>query len=87
MDKWICSDCDKKFTCKRNLDYHISNKACKKYTHYCKFCDKGFTSEISMNRHVKEVCPVKKKNDDEKNEIYEKLIQIEEKHEKELKKK
>jgi hypothetical protein len=73
-----CKACSKKFTSKHGLDYHILNDACKLTNYVCKFCDKGFTTETNMYRHMRANCKIKKKNDDAKNIIYERLVQLEE---------
>lgn len=80
-----CDTCGREFCSKYRLKTHVEKNACKIYTHFCKYCGKGFTTETSMYRHARSSCPVKKKTDEEKNTIYEKLVQMEEKN-KELQK-
>ena len=78
MSRYKCNLCNKIFTSNHGLEYHITNNACKIYDNYCKFCDKGFTTETNMYRHIRTSCKIKQKNDDDKNIIYERLIQLEE---------
>jgi hypothetical protein len=68
---YICTHCDHVFTCKRNLENHISIKACKRNSNFCKLCGNGFTTDTSMYRHVRSHCKIKIKSDSIKNEIYE----------------
>lgn len=75
---FVCEKCEKQFTTKQSLTYHIDKKACKMINYHCKYCGNGFTLENSMYRHIKHVCKVKKQQDDEKNQIYEKLLKLEE---------
>lgn len=73
MTSYSCPNCDRVFTQKDNLEYHISKNACKQYTHFCKFCEKGFTTETSMYRHIRTACNVKFNKD---NEIHKELNNI-----------
>lgn len=76
-----CTECEKCFASRQRLKYHISNMVCndKGNTNLCKFCGKGFSVPTSMYRHMRTTCEVKKHNDEKKNEIYERLLRLEEK--------
>ena len=76
---FICDNCERGFTTKYGLNSHVTHNACKTYTHHCKYCEKGFTTETSMYRHVRLSCAVKKKDDEDKNTIYEKLVELQQK--------
>lgn len=78
MSEHTCNSCEKNFTSKHGLEYHLANNACKINNYMCKFCQKGFTTETNMYRHVRTSCKIKKKEENEKNLIYERLIQLEE---------
>jgi hypothetical protein len=78
MDKYMCQNCDKCFNQKCHLNYHIKNNACKTYNHFCKICGKGFTTLNSMYRHMKNNCAIKKENEKEKAEIFDRLLKLEE---------
>lgn len=80
MPNYECDNCNKIFKRNENLKYHIANNACKIDSVFCKYCKKGFTSSISMNRHVRLYCKVKKKDDDNKKEIFDRLVKLEEKN-------
>jgi hypothetical protein len=82
MTSYTCDKCDKIFTRKDSLKYHIENNACKNYTYFCKFCDKGFTNETNMYRHMRDACKVKKEKDIEKDKIYDELLQMKDEIEK-----
>jgi hypothetical protein len=82
MGDFICAKCGKTFKHNKNLKYHTDNNACKNREYNCKYCDKELASESSMYRHMRESCQVKKQNDQEKNEIYERLLKLEEKEKK-----
>ena len=77
MSNHVCTECNRVFARKENLDNHVKKQACKKLVHFCKFCNKGYTTETSMYRHMRSACKVKKTNDDEKDKIYERLLQVE----------
>jgi hypothetical protein len=78
MTEYICDKCGKSFKRKENLNYHITNNSCKISIYKCNFCTKQFTTANSMYRHMKHNCQTKKKADDEKIKIYERLIILEE---------
>ncbi|VBB18287.1 hypothetical protein YASMINEVIRUS_750 [Yasminevirus sp. GU-2018] len=82
MGEFDCEGCGKSFNRKEHLEYHISHGACKDNKHYCKLCDKGFTTATSMYRHMRSSCKVKKQNDDEKESVYNRLLQLEEENKK-----
>ncbi|VBB18490.1 hypothetical protein YASMINEVIRUS_953 [Yasminevirus sp. GU-2018] len=82
MDNYNCELCGKSFKRKENLDYHKSKIVCEEKAFGCKFCSSKFTSKSTMYRHMREYCKVKKQNDNEKTEIYNRLIKLEEEHKK-----
>jgi hypothetical protein len=43
--------------------------------HKCNYCNKEFTRRSSLNVHINERCKVKKNNDNEKEEIFKRLIE------------
>jgi hypothetical protein len=77
MSEYTCLKCNKSFKQKGHLEHHETKNACKEYSHHCKLCDKGFTTASSMYRHIRNNCQVKKKDDVEKNGIYERLVALE----------
>ena len=58
MNELKCEYCNKLFTRKSNLKYHLDENVCKKekgdYT--CMHCGKQFTRKNSMHRHIKHYC-------------------------------
>ena len=79
--------CDKKFSRKANLNYHIDKKVCKgviklieknKSKFLCKYCNKGFTNATNMYRHSNHTCKIKKNDDNDKNKIFKRLLKLEE---------
>ena len=78
MPRFICDGCGKEFARKENLDYHIKNNSCKENPFACENCGRKFTTKTSMIRHMKTTCAVKKEQDAKKDEILERLIQMEE---------
>lgn len=77
MSNFICNKCNREFSQKKGLDYHVNNNACKQYSFFCKHCNDGFTTRSSMYRHIQKFCKVKKKNEKDKEDIYEKLLKTE----------
>lgn len=85
MGDFVCEICNKSFKQKVNLKYHIDNKVCdrdningNKLSYECNYCKKKFTTATSMSRHVNHTCKVKKQEDEEKEEIFERLLKLEE---------
>jgi len=78
INTYKCEKCDKEFNKKERLECHIANNACKIGLHKCKLCDKSFTTINSMYRHMKHTCKVKKYDENEKKDIYDRLILLEE---------
>ena len=78
--KYKCNGCDKQFVNKQCIDYHNTRAVCKNKIsdHLCKFCGHRFTTKTSLYRHIRISCKVKKRNEKEKNEIYERLLKLEE---------
>src|SRR5580692_6009848 len=85
MGKFECKQCGLVFSRGRTLDYHIEHNACKEKIFPCKHCGKKFSAQSGMYRHIKNNCKVIKANDNEKSEIYEKLLKIEKEDEKKQK--
>ena len=75
--KYKCEKCNIEFDKKVKLECHIANKRCKIGLHECCLCHKSFTTINSMYRHMKHNCKVKREEEDKKNQIYERLIQLE----------
>ena len=72
-----CNKCKKTFTTKVNLQYHKKHKACNLSTKIkCDNCDKTFTTQPSMRRHMMKSCKNKDICTDEKQQIYEKLLEL-----------
>ena len=75
-----CNKCNKNFSIKSGLDYHIKNNACKNTKFECELCDKKFTTMASMKRHKKSNC---KKKDQyisiaENQQINDQILQLQE---------
>src|SRR5438445_10662493 len=77
MSKYNCENCGKTFKQKPNLDYHTNNAVCTGKTYDCKYCKNKFTSKNAMYRHIRDSCQVKKNDDTQRNEIYERLVKLE----------
>jgi len=73
-----CDKCEKIFTTKKCLIYHVNNNVCDKKLYSCRLCNRGFTTETSMYRHIRYSCGVKRQDDIERYNIYERLIKLEE---------
>lgn len=72
-----CEKCGSTFTRREKLNYHIENKSCKEKKYSCRYCDDRFTTSNSMYRHMKHNCKVKKREDIMRDEIYERLLLLE----------
>jgi len=51
MDTISCSNCDKKFATRQNLQYHLKKNVCKKI--HCEQCKKYFRNQKSYRQHIK----------------------------------
>jgi hypothetical protein len=76
MSNYECNECRKKFSTKKNLDYHTKNKICHRKKVYCMYCESLFFSKNSMSQHLQFDCKIKKDDDKEKAEIYEKIAKL-----------
>jgi hypothetical protein len=55
-----CSNCNKTFSSRQNLDYHVTNKVCQKFDKKCKKCGHIFSSKVMLKYHVdNDVCEKK----------------------------
>lgn len=52
---------------------------CEKKTFNCKYCCKTFSRETNMYRHMRNNCRVKKEEDGKRKDIYQRLLNLEEK--------
>lgn len=87
MSQYKCDRCDRLFTRKENLAKHTLNNVCvgKRYESVidsnnqfkCEFCGKTFTTSTSMYRHVNHTCKIKKTEDRNRDQIYERLVALE----------
>lgn len=55
-----------------------------KKSHICNYCKKSFTRNYTLQQHINHSCKVKQQHDDEKEEIFQKLIQQMEEQTKEI---
>lgn len=62
MNVFKCNECDKIFTTKQNMDYHIGRRVCQKpKENICQYCDKEFAHKSGLYRHRKD-CKYKADN-------------------------
>ena len=74
---FTCKKCNNIFSTNGNLKCHIVNNSCKTVSKIkCKYCNKKYTTNTSMYRHMRNICKIKKKEDIDKQEIYEKLLEL-----------
>jgi hypothetical protein len=94
--KFLCDICEKSFSSKQRVDYHMKRQICVDKNIQCDHCFGRFLSNSAMYRHIRENCKVKKeelevenmkknKLQTENNKLKTKLKQIEERHMKLLK--
>lgn len=79
-----CKLCKKAFQRQANLNYHSNNKVCEKEqkddvkkTYKCKYCDKNYTTPQSLSRHINHICKIKINHENDKKEIYQRLLNLE----------
>jgi hypothetical protein len=82
MSNFVCLKCSKSFSTKQRLDYHVLNVNCERKLYKCKYCNNKFSSRSSMYRHVKINCRINKDNYNEKEEILNRLVKLEEENKK-----
>jgi hypothetical protein len=80
MGDLICNNCQKEFSSKRNYDSHVNNKICIKGKYECKYCCRRFTTHSSMYRHSNHTCKIKQNEDNKRDEIFERLVELENKN-------
>jgi hypothetical protein len=73
---FICEKCKRNFASKQSLQRHLLKKACKIYEFFCDFCGNGYTKKTNVYRHMKK-CSVKKEEEEKKENMYEKLLKLE----------
>ena len=54
MTDLVCEKCNKLFTRKENLIYHVNMQVCLKH-HECKYCGKVYKTLRGMDRHIERV--------------------------------
>jgi hypothetical protein len=77
MATTACDKCGRGFTDKRSKKYHVEHKVCEKAGHQCKYCSGNFTTSTSMYRHIRDTCKIKKKDEEMRTNIYERLLNLE----------
>ena len=78
QSKLKCNKCKHIFKRSFYYDKHIIKDKCKQKKYVCKYCNARFTTDNSMYRHMKHSCKIKKHEDNKKNQIFERLIKLEE---------
>jgi hypothetical protein len=87
MTKYKCELCYKTFKKKDHYTQHINRKIkCteNQYNNNCIYCQKKFTTKGNVTRHIRNNCNIYKKIQNEKQDIFNKLIKLEQEN-KELK--
>ena len=60
MNEFSCDKCNKVFSSKQNMTYHVDRKVCDRMGKYvCCYCDKELSSSYSLYRHKKNSCKMK----------------------------
>ena len=73
MNNYVCEKCNKIFPRKKNLTYHVNNGVCINKNYNCKYCNNTFSAKSSMYRHMRNNFAVKKQQEKEKKDIYDRL--------------
>ena len=76
-----CNDCNKIFNKKSTYNNHINKKIkCteNQYTINCIYCEKIFKTKGNVSRHIKNSCKIFKKTQKDKEDLFNKLIKLEE---------
>lgn len=73
----FCDKCNRIFRRKENMEYHINHGSCIKRVFPCKACDKSYASKSGMYRHMRNSCIIKKQEEEEKENILERLVRLE----------
>ena len=69
---YTCDNCNKVFSVKKSLLYHVKNKVClkKKTSFHCIFCNNYYKNKYTLLRHLNNKHPIKSKTlINDKNEI------------------
>lgn len=88
MVQYICQKCSKTFIQKCDYDRHLKRKKlCSTQNHIkpqkttqnddifkCKYCEHIFARKDALNRHIDKHCKIKKKLDDSKEQLFQKLL-------------
>jgi hypothetical protein len=62
MEVFACVECNKQFTSRQSMNYHINNRVCHKDDGFiCNFCNKELSSAPSLSRHKTKSCKEMKK--------------------------
>lgn len=79
----ICKDCNKVFNKKSTFINHINKKIkCNEnqYNNECIYCKKKFITKGNVTRHIKNNCSIYKNIQKEKQDLFNKLVKLEEKN-------
>jgi hypothetical protein len=69
---------NRKFPCTPK-SHEIPQHAAKKTEFICNYCNHSFTRKDSLSRHIKDFCQIKKDTDNDKEKLFQKLLQEHEK--------
>ena len=81
-----CPKCEKVFTRKENIDYHVLNNSCKDKKYHCKYCGAGFTDRANMYRHINHTCNEKRIYDEDEENTQTRIKEIIKNYEDSIKK-
>jgi hypothetical protein len=71
--KYTCDMCNRGFSSRQCLDYHMEKDVCADKKIKCKNCPNKFKTKNAMYRHMRQNCKVVKQRELEKNEMYKEL--------------